>query len=145
MDSTSESEFVSAVSPETNRRQAGDMSLVSAPYKGGDGDNRRDGKIDQADQICRQSRQRETNRNMNRIPPQTSNAQVEVTKGDQTYRFERPVEVEVSGQESGPIVVSFNMGDVKVRATFRVLEAVERLAYPVIDTYDGIDHGFAKR
>jgi len=82
---------------------------------------------------------------MNRIPPQTSNAQVEVTKGDQTYRFERPVEVEVSGQESGPIVVSFNMGDVKVRATFRVLEAVERLAYPVIDTYDGIDHGFAKR
>jgi hypothetical protein len=40
MDSTSESDFVSAVSPETNRRQAGDVSPVSAPYRGGDGDNR---------------------------------------------------------------------------------------------------------
>lgn len=38
---TFRSEFVSAVSPETNRRQAGDVSPVSAPYKGGDGDNRR--------------------------------------------------------------------------------------------------------
>jgi hypothetical protein len=41
MDSTSESEFVSAVSPETTLRQAGDVSPVSAPYKGGDRDNRR--------------------------------------------------------------------------------------------------------
>jgi hypothetical protein len=41
MDSTSESELVSAFSPETNRRQAGDVSPVSAPYKGGDRDNRR--------------------------------------------------------------------------------------------------------
>ena len=41
MNSTSESEFVSALSPETDRRQAGDVSPVSSSYKGGDRDNRR--------------------------------------------------------------------------------------------------------
>jgi len=37
--------FVSANSPETNRRQAGDVSPVSLPYKGRDRDNRRTLKL----------------------------------------------------------------------------------------------------
>ena len=44
MKPTSESEVVSAVSPETNRRQAGDVSLYLRAYKGGDRDNRRAGE-----------------------------------------------------------------------------------------------------
>ena len=49
MEPISESEFVSANSQETNRRQAGDVSPVSLPYRGRDRDNRRAKRMEKSE------------------------------------------------------------------------------------------------
>ena len=45
-------------------------------------------------------------------------AEVQVTKDNKTHQYDGPVTVGVSGQRGGPITLSFELGEAKVRLTF---------------------------
>jgi hypothetical protein len=55
-----------------------------------------------------------------------------------TYCFTNRAKIEVTGKENGPIVVTLDDGTVRATAIFEGLDALNHLAYPIIDTYDGV-------
>jgi hypothetical protein len=55
-----------------------------------------------------------------------------------SYSFDKGMTVEVSGHQFGPIVITIDDGRLKLQATFEKGSAIDALAYPILNTWDGV-------
>jgi hypothetical protein len=65
-------------------------------------------------------------------------AVVQITNGDEAQHLIRPVTTRVIGSRFGPLNLALDMGDVQVTVTVEGLSGCKLIAYPFVDTYDGM-------